>query len=86
MKYADDVTSPSVTSLDGNYRDRDSRKGDARVFLRAGKTEMDENERWYGNLFKISEATDENDFDFDIAVFFCVETHIDKEEKCSVLN
>ena len=38
-------------------------------FLKAGRVEMDE--RWHGSLFQIyvSEATDENDLDFVIAVF-----------------
>ena len=36
-------------------------------------------ERWHGNLFQVSEATDENDLDIAIAVF-CEGMHIDKEE------
>ena len=37
-------------------------------------------ERWHGNLFQVSEATDENDLDLAIAVFR-EGMHIDKEEE-----
>ena len=37
-------------------------------------------ERWHGNLFQVSEATDENDLDLAIAVFR-EGVHIDKEEE-----
>ena len=37
-------------------------------------------ERWHGNLFQVSEATDENDLDLAIAVF-CEGVQIDKEEE-----
>ena len=37
-------------------------------------------ERWHGNLFQVSEVTDENDLDLAIAVFR-EGTHIDKEEE-----
>ena len=37
-------------------------------------------ERWHGSLFQISDATDENDLNFDNADFR-VGTHIDKEEE-----
>ena len=37
-------------------------------------------ERWHGNLFQMSEATDEKDLDLAIAVFL-EGTHIDKEEE-----
>ena len=36
-------------------------------------------ERWHGNLFQVSEATDEKDLDLAIAVFR-EGMHIDKEE------
>ena len=45
--------------------------------LKAGRAEMDK--RWRGNLFQVSEATDENDMDLAIAVF-CEGMSIDKEE------
>ena len=48
------------------------------LFLKAGRAEMDE--RWHGNLFQMSEATDENDVDLVIAVFR-EGMHIDKEEE-----
>ena len=37
-------------------------------------------ERWPGNLFQVSEATDENDLDLAIAIFR-EGMHIDKEEE-----
>ena len=37
-------------------------------------------ERWHGNLFQVSEATDENDLDLAIAVFR-EGMDIDKEEE-----
>ena len=37
-------------------------------------------ERWHGNLFQVSELTDENDLDLAIAVFR-EGMHIDKEEE-----
>ena len=46
--------------------------------LEAGRAEMDE--RWHGNLFQVSEATDKNDLDFAIAVFR-EGMHIVKEEE-----
>ena len=48
------------------------------LFLKAVRVEMDE--KWHGNLFQISEATDEKDLDFAIAVFRDG-MHIDKEEE-----
>ena len=51
------------------------------LFLKAGRAEMDE--RWHGNLFQVSEATDEKDLDLANAVFR-VGMDIDKEEEeCS---
>ena len=48
------------------------------LFLKSERAEMDE--RWHGNLFQVSEATDENDLDLAIA-FFREGMHIDKEEE-----
>ena len=74
------MTSQSVMSVDGEeLPGKALEKGWClSLFLKAGRVEMDE--RWHGNLFQVSEATDENDLDLAIAVFR-EGMHIDKEEE-----
>ena len=66
--------------MERKYRGKHLKKDDAfkSLFLKAGRAEMDE--KWHGNLFQVSEATDENDLDLAIAVFR-EGMHIDKEEE-----
>ena len=53
-------------------------------FLKAGRAGMDE--RWPGNLFQISEAAEEKDLDFAIAVFRAGVHIVKEEEDRSVLS
>ena len=74
------MTSQSVMSVDGEEIPEKAleKKWCSSLFLEAGRAEMDE--RWHGNLFQVSEATDENDSDLAFAVFL-EEMHIDKEDE-----
>ena len=67
-----DITKHDVNGWRGNTGE-DTRK----KMMLSGRAEMDE--RWHGNLFQMSEATDEKDLDLAIAVFR-EGMHIDKEE------
>ena len=73
------MTSQSLMSVDGEEipgKALEKRRCSS-LFLKAGRAEMDE--RWHGNLFQVSEATNEKDLDLAIAVFR-VGIHIDMEE------
>ena len=74
------MTSQSVMSVDGEELPGKAleKKWCLSLFLKAGRAEMDKG--WHGNLFQVSEATDEKDLDLAIAVF-CEGMDIDKEEK-----
>ena len=75
----DVMTSQSVMSVDGEEIPGKAleKKWGLSLFLKAGRAEMDE--RWHGNLFQVSEATDEKDLDLAFVVFR-ERMNIDKEE------
>ena len=78
IRGCDDFT--SVMSVDGEEIPGKALKKDD-VWVSSWKhwrAEMDE--RWHGNIFQVSEATDEKDLDFAIAGF-CEGMDIDKEEE-----
>ena len=74
------MTSQSVMSVDGEEIPAKAleKRWCLSLVLKAGRAEMDE--RWHGNLFQVSEATDEKDLDLAIAVFH-EGMDIDKEEE-----
>ena len=75
----DGLTSQNVMPVDGEgFTGKGTQKRWCLIlFLKAGRVEMDKN--WPVSLFQTLEATDENDLDFAIPVFW-LGTHSDKEE------